>query len=256
MTPAELAALVAAADEVLALDAQATPGPWMAASLQVTNGRIRVAQTHKLGDLAFIARTRTLAPELARGVRALADENARLRADTALESDGGDIPGREIEDVADSAVAGLVVWVTRLKKECAARGSVFDAGFRCVSEGGAIWYFDPESIVALAQSERAWREYAERLEKAISPILHNDRYSGGPAWSVSEAEIAALHVAIASKPGPVCSGCKKEIDPDTCGCGDARVGHENYGGHPFVPIGCNCLRAPDASLTNKPGGNP
>lgn len=41
-----------------------------------------------------------------------------------------------------------------------------------------------------------------------------------------------------------CQGCGKEIDPDTCGCGDSRKGHGSpiNTGHSFVPAGCDCFR--------------
>jgi hypothetical protein len=39
-----------------------------------------------------------------------------------------------------------------------------------------------------------------------------------------------------------CDGCGKEIDPDTCGCGERGEGHGYHSGHPFVPMGCSCLR--------------
>lgn len=42
----------------------------------------------------------------------------------------------------------------------------------------------------------------------------------------------------------LCRGCLQVIDPDTCGCGQNKKGHGNVfdEGHPFVPMGCNCLR--------------
>lgn len=41
-----------------------------------------------------------------------------------------------------------------------------------------------------------------------------------------------------------CPGCHREIDEDTCGCGDSRDGHgsPNDVGHSFVPAGCDCFR--------------
>jgi hypothetical protein len=49
---------------------------------------------------------------------------------------------------------------------------------------------------------------------------------------------------------PVCDGCGREIDPETCGCGSARVGHiYEFDGHPFIPMGCDCYRS-------KPPGEP
>jgi len=40
-----------------------------------------------------------------------------------------------------------------------------------------------------------------------------------------------------------CPGCGNEIDPDVCGCGEFREGHNAWwAGHEFVPMGCDCLR--------------
>jgi len=46
---------------------------------------------------------------------------------------------------------------------------------------------------------------------------------------------------------PVCEGCGREIDPDCCGCGDSKEHHASAfsAGHPFVPMGCDCLREPE-----------
>lgn len=47
----------------------------------------------------------------------------------------------------------------------------------------------------------------------------------------------------------ICDGCGAEIDPDCCGCGDSREGHDSmWSGHSFVPMGCNCMREPSAEL--------
>lgn len=40
----------------------------------------------------------------------------------------------------------------------------------------------------------------------------------------------------------ICPGCHEECDPEMCWCGDYRKGHSGYDGHPFVPMGCNCIR--------------
>jgi hypothetical protein len=49
----------------------------------------------------------------------------------------------------------------------------------------------------------------------------------------------------AQRPEPVfCPGCGNEIDPDCCGCGEMREGHNAWWlGHGFVAIGCDCLRS-------------
>lgn len=42
---------------------------------------------------------------------------------------------------------------------------------------------------------------------------------------------------------PICPGCKNELlDPDVCYCGSSKSDHSGYDNHPFVPIGCDCLR--------------
>ncbi len=45
--------------------------------------------------------------------------------------------------------------------------------------------------------------------------------------------------------GVRCPGCHYEIDPDTCGCGDAMKDHGSpmETGHRAVPIGCGCYRS-------------
>lgn len=40
----------------------------------------------------------------------------------------------------------------------------------------------------------------------------------------------------------ICPGCGNEIDPDTCGCGDAIEGHSIWSGHSPIPMGCDCGR--------------
>ena len=39
-----------------------------------------------------------------------------------------------------------------------------------------------------------------------------------------------------------CEGCKKEIDPDVCGCGESEANHGYHSGHSFIPMGCDCYR--------------
>jgi hypothetical protein len=44
----------------------------------------------------------------------------------------------------------------------------------------------------------------------------------------------------------ICPGCKNEIDPDVCGCGDSKENHTGWEGHPFIPMGCDCYRVSPA----------
>lgn len=39
-----------------------------------------------------------------------------------------------------------------------------------------------------------------------------------------------------------CCGCASMIDPECCGCDEDHRGLHGDGGHPFVPMGCNCRR--------------
>jgi len=49
----------------------------------------------------------------------------------------------------------------------------------------------------------------------------------------------------------ICPGCKQEIDPDTCWCGDLMKGH-SYDGHSPVPMGCDCGRMTQNILSKPP----
>lgn len=41
-------------------------------------------------------------------------------------------------------------------------------------------------------------------------------------------------------PRPRCPGCKQEIDPDCCCCGDTIVDGQSHSDHTPVPQGCVC----------------
>ena len=62
------------------------------------------------------------------------------------------------------------------------------------------------------------------------------------------AAVVAKFVNIAPPPADTCTGCKREVDPDTCYCGEDREHHTGHGGCPgFVPMGCDCHRAPPST---------
>lgn len=44
----------------------------------------------------------------------------------------------------------------------------------------------------------------------------------------------------------ICPGCKAEIDPEVCGCGDS-IDHSPWQGHSPIAMGCNCGREPEAT---------
>jgi hypothetical protein len=53
----------------------------------------------------------------------------------------------------------------------------------------------------------------------------------------------------------VCPGCKNEIDPELCWCGDAIGRHSYHDGHSPVPMGCDCGRIkspPNETTTETP----
>ena len=39
---------------------------------------------------------------------------------------------------------------------------------------------------------------------------------------------------------PKCGGCKEEIDPDVCWCGDLMINHHSGCEHIPTPMGCRC----------------
>jgi len=57
-----------------------------------------------------------------------------------------------------------------------------------------------------------------------------------------------MHLTMAQTFETKCPGCGQEIDPDTCGCGEGRLDSRgrplSHDGHPFIPAGCDCYRAP------------
>jgi hypothetical protein len=44
----------------------------------------------------------------------------------------------------------------------------------------------------------------------------------------------------------ICRGCGREIDPETCHCGDATDDHNQGSGHSPVSMGCMCHAMRDA----------
>lgn len=54
-----------------------------------------------------------------------------------------------------------------------------------------------------------------------------------------ERERDAANLTIESITAPHCEGCGAEVDPTTCWCGSECDGRD---GHPFVEMGCNCMR--------------
>lgn len=63
-----------------------------------------------------------------------------------------------------SNMPALIRWVEKGRKEATERGAIFDTSFRCVSEGGSLFYFDPEILVdTLNRAKQALREAEDKL---------------------------------------------------------------------------------------------
>ena len=68
-------------------------------------------------------------------------------------------------------------------------------------------------------------------------------YSG--IMTPSEPGELESHNAWLNEVVPLCSGCNNLIDAEVCYCGTELKHHGDVWseGHPFVPMGCDCLRA-------------
>lgn len=96
------------------------------------------------------------------------------------------------------------------------------------------------------------KEHCALRVAGVPYAVHDPKAEGMAAEAADDAQEVDPHAACLD-PGcrqhgqdtrPVCPGCKQEIDPDTCGCGDAREGHGfGVGGHGFIPMGCDCFRS-------------
>lgn len=58
-----------------------------------------------------------------------------------------DIVHSKDDDV--TTMQALARWVAAKRADCKQTGDIFDTTFRCVSEGGELFYFDPEVLVDL-----------------------------------------------------------------------------------------------------------
>jgi hypothetical protein len=76
-------------------------------------------------------------------------------------------------------------------------------------------------------------------EKRIADQI-NDALANGWRWN-GNAYVCGDRIARRWQDLPhYCPGCKNEIDPEVCHCGDPKhIGHDN---HNFVPMGCDCGR--------------
>lgn len=70
-----------------------------------------------------------------------------------------------------------------------------------------------------------------RLARGVLSVLD--------ALEHARKERDAANFTIESITAPHCEGCGSEVDPTTCWCGSECGGRD---GHPFVEMGCNCMR--------------
>ncbi len=89
----------------------------------------------------------------------------------------------------------------------------------------------------------------EAVDACFDKIIEDLSYAAPEEWELTKAQIRKRldrMAAFLGREDDICSGCSQEIDPDTCGCGDSREDHGSAmnGCSLFVPMGCDCLRAP------------
>jgi hypothetical protein len=106
----------------------------------------------------------------------------------------------------------------------------------------------------LEAAEKELARKAEMLE-AVVPFLPSARVGMAKGPTVAEW-VSAMDLVGAILPKklcspPICPGCKKEIDPDVCGCGGSGC-RADWDGHSFVPQGCDCLRVKDENPSSEP----
>lgn len=124
-------------------------------------------------------------------------------------------PGEDLsQDLKHDTIDVLVAWVKRSKAECEAKGSIFDTGFRCVSEDGTIWEFDPEGIEEMHDKLAAAQAREAKLREAASSVLYEIEYG-----EASEGDTRALHwcaetlaAALSDVPPPSLAPCCGQPD--------------------------------------------
>ena len=68
--------------------------------------------------------------------------------------------------------------------------------------------------------------------------------------------IEAINTRIAELCGlAICPGCKNEVDPEVCHCGDTQPNHPFQAGHNFIPIGCTCGYADQSTAAKGQASN-
>lgn len=85
---------------------------------------------------------------------------------------------------------------------------------------------------AIEKETTAWKAYCSAMETKVLPEPDAQFFLDN-----------AGAIDFGTPPVVICEGCKNEIDPETCGCGDPIKGHSWSSGHAAIPMGCDCHRA-------------
>ena len=87
-------------------------------------------------------------------------------------------------DANEPSMESLRKWVKKSREEAEKDGAIFDTGFRCVSEGGEVFYFDPEEVSDYMDAADSLRAENQRLEKLVKEQL--------AGWGKSDNEVERL----------------------------------------------------------------
>jgi len=95
-----------------------------------------------------------------------------------------------------------------------------------------------EARARVAELEAELKEPAPEERARMTIVrLEGER---NQAWKDLDAALAAAPAG--EEKHERCGGCGNEIDPTTCCCGEFEKDHRFIMEHPFVPMGCDCLR--------------
>jgi hypothetical protein len=84
----------------------------------------------------------------------------------------------------EQSMESLRKWVKKSREEAELKEAIFDTGFRCVSEGGEVFYFDPEEVSDYMDASDALRAENARLDKLVKEQL--------AGWGKSDNEVERL----------------------------------------------------------------
>lgn len=86
-------------------------------------------------------------------------------------------------------------------------------------------------------------EAMQQIDKRLADLIHGTRLNQSSPTRPTPGRREAVE---AKQWQPqICPGCKNEIDPETCHCGEDMKRHGYESGHNPVPVGCTCGYAVD-----------